>query len=453
MWLTPEEVFDTLRMIESEHLDVRTVTLGISLADCAGEGMRSTCERAVRKILTVAGNLVPTVEQVSREFGVPVVHKRLATSPVSFLGAASGASSYVPLARALDRAAAEVGVDYIGGFSALVHKGIKPCDRILLDSLPEALNSTDRVCSSISVASTRAGINMEAVLAFARALHATAHRRPELQGLPCTRLVAFCNLPEDNPFVAGAVHGPGEGEAAVNVGVSGPGVVRAVVEQCPGADLSELAQAIQGAAFKITRVGEVVGREVARRLGVPFGIVDLSLAPTPARGDSVAEVLEAMGLARCGTHGTTAALALLNDAVKKGGAMATARAGGLSGAFIPVSEDAGMARAVEEGALGLDKLEALTAVCSVGMDMIALPGDTPVETLAAILADEMAIGVMNHKTTAVRLIPVPGKGPGERVEYGGLLGAAPVIPVSTPSPARFVLRGGRIPPPLHSLRN
>ncbi|HXE71816.1 MAG TPA: PFL family protein, partial [Candidatus Nitrosotenuis sp.] len=448
MWLSADEVLDTLRMIEAEHLDVRTVTLGISLQDCAGGSMRATCERVVRKILTLASNLVPVVEEVSRDFGVPIVNKRLAVSPVAYLGASTEARSYAPLARALDRAAAEVGVDYIGGYSALVHKGFKDCDRILMDSIPEALNQTERVCSSISVASTRAGINMDAVVQFGQALHRTAHLRPELEGLPCARLVAFCNLPEDNPFVAGAVHGMGEAEAAINVGISGPGVIRAAVERAGEADLLDLAEAIKRAAFKITRMGELVGREVSRRLGVRFGIIDLSLAPTPAVGDSVAEVLEAMGLECCGTHGTTAALALLNDAVKKGGAMASSSVGGLSGAFIPLSEDAEMARCAETGALTLDKLEAMTSVCSVGLDMIAVPGDTPPEVLSAIVADEMAIGVVNAKTTAVRLLVVPGKGAGEKVSYGGLLGAAPIIPVHTQSPARFIRRGGRIPAPL-----
>lgn len=454
MWLAADEVLDTLRMIESEHLDIRTVTLGISLQDCAAQDMRSACERVIRKILTVGKGLVPCVDQVAEEFGIPIVNKRLAVSPISYVGAATSAKSYVPLARAIDLAAAEVGVDYIGGFSALVHKGFKDSDRILFDSIPEALNSTERVCSSVSLASTRAGINMDAVKRFGHVVKDTAFMRPELEGLPCAKLVGFCNMAEDNPFVAGACHGLGEGETTINVGISGPGVVRAAIQRLgPGADLGSISEAIKRTAFKITRMGELVGREVSKRLGVRFGIIDLSLAPTPAVGDSVAEVLEAMGLEHCGTHGTTAALALLNDAVKKGGSMASSYVGGLSGAFIPLSEDAAMARSAELGALSLDKLEAMTAVCSVGLDMIAVPGDTSAETIAAITADEMAIGMINNKTTAVRLLPIPGKKAGDRFSYGGLLGEGPIIPVNRYSSAAFVNRAGRIPAPLQSLTN
>ena len=431
---------------------------GVQMSDderkaCEAETCSVWTVQELRKLLTKAQNLVPTVESVAADYGIPIVNKRLSTSPISLIGAASGARSYVPLAQALDRAAAELGIDFIGGFSAPVHKGYTPSDLVLLESIPEALSTTDRVCSSISVASTRAGINMDAVRDMGRIIRDTAHLRPELQGLPCCKLVVFCNQPEDNPFVAGALHGQGEPDAVINVGISGPGVVKAAIDRHPGASLCELAEVIKQAAFKITRMGELAGREVSRRLGVPFGIVDLSLAPTPARGDSVGEVLEAMGLERIGTHGSTAALALLNDAVKKGGIMASSRVGGLSGAFIPLSEDAIMAQAAELGALSLDKLEAMTAVCSVGLDMVMVPGDTSAETLSGILADEMAIGMINSKTTAVRIIPVPGKGPGEWVDYGGLLGSAPIIPVNRFSSAAFVRRGGRIPAPLQSFNN
>nr|MCR5662442.1 PFL family protein [bacterium] len=454
MWLAADEVLDTLRMIESEHLDIRTVTLGISLQDCVTDSMRTTCERVVRKILTVAKNLVPTVEQVSEEFGVPIVNKRIALSPIAHVGAATGAKSYVPLAIAIDKAAEEVGVDYVGGFSALVHKGFKDCDRILFDSIPEALNSTKRVCSSVSLASTKAGINMDAVRRFGEIVLKTAFLKPELAGLPCCKLVCFCNMVEDNPFIAGAMHGVGEAESAINVGISGPGVVNAAIQRLGSdADLGQVAEIVKRTAFKITRMGELVGREVSRRMGVPFGILDLSLAPTPARGDSVAEVLESMGLERCGAHGTTAALALLNDAVKKGGLMASSYVGGLSGAFIPLSEDEEMARCAGMGALSLEKLEAMTCVCSVGLDMIAIPGDTPAETISGIVADEMAIGMVNNKTTAVRILPIPGKKAGEEVDYGGLLGAAPIISVNKYSSAGFIKRAGRIPAPTQSLKN
>lgn len=454
MWLAADEVLDTLRMIESEHLDIRTVTLGISLQDCAGNSMRATCERVVRKILTVGKQLVPIVEQVSEEFGIPIVNKRIALSPIAYVGAATEAASYVPLALAIDKAAEEVGIDYIGGFSALVHKGFKECDRVLFDSIPEALNSTNRVCSSVSLASTKAGINMDAVQRFGRVVVDTAFLRPEREGLACCKLVCFCNMVDDNPFIAGAMHGLGEPESSINVGISGPGVVRASIQRLgEGASLGQVAEVVKRTAFKITRMGELVGREVSKRMGVGFGILDLSLAPTPARGDSVAEVLEAMGLERCGTHGTTAALALLNDAVKKGGLMASSNVGGLSGAFIPLSEDEEMARCAGMGALGLDKLEAMTCVCSVGLDMIAIPGDTSPETISGIVADEMAIGMVNNKTTAVRILPIPGKKAGDTVDYGGLLGAAPIIPVSQYSCSAFVNRAGRIPAPLHSLRN
>ncbi|MBQ7529939.1 PFL family protein [bacterium] len=454
MWLTANEVLDTLRMIEDEHLDVRTVTMGLNLNDCASSSMRSTCEKVVRKILTVGERLVPVVEQVSQEFGVPIVNKRIALSPLSLIGAACGAKSYLPLAIAIDRAAKELGIDYIGGFSALVHKGFTDSDKILFHSIPEALNATERVCASVSLGSTKAGINMEAVKLFGEVVHQTAFLKPELQGLPCCKLVCFCNMVEDNPFIAGAMHGIGEAGASINVGISGPGVVNAAIRRLGReADLGEVAEAVKRTAFQITRMGELVGREVSKRLGVGLGILDLSLAPTPARGDSIADVLEAMGLERCGTHGTTAALGLLNDAVKKGGIMASSNVGDLSGAFIPLSEDEEMAYCAEIGALGLDKLEAMTCVCSVGLDMIAIPGDTPATTISGIVADEMVIGMVNNKTTAVRVLPIPGKKAGEKVDYGGLLGSAPIVSVNSHSCADFINRGGRIPAPLQSLRN
>jgi uncharacterized protein (UPF0210 family) len=453
MNLSAHEVFETLMMFEEHHLDIRTITLGVNLLDCAAPTPQETCERVVRKLLKVGHRLVPTVNEVAAELGIPIVNKRISVTPASLVGAAAGPDVFVPLAMALDKAAEQLGVDFIGGFSAPVHRGASPADQALLDSLPEALNRTARVCSSISLASTRAGINMNAVAKMGQTLLDTAFMQPQLEGLPCCRLVVFCNQPEDNPFVAGAMHGPGEADVVIHVGVSGPGVVKAALERAPGAALHELADIIKVAAFKITRLGEMAGREVARRLGYPLGIVDLSLAPTPARGDSVAEILQVMGLEHCGVHGSTAALAMLNDAVKKGGAMASGAVGGLSGAFIPLSEDAAMADAAKVGALTIDKLEAMTCVCSVGLDMVAVPGDTPATTLAGIIADEMAIGMINGKTTAVRLIPVPGKGPGEYVNFGGLLGAAPIIPVNAFSSANFIRRGGNIPAPLQSLRN
>lgn len=453
MTLTPLEIFDTLAMFEEQHLDIRTVTLGISLADCAGGSMKATCDRVLRKLLREGSKLGPTVEAVSADLGIPIVNKRIATSPISWLAACCEADSYVPLALTLDKAAEALGIDFIGGYSAQVHKGFTPSDLRLLESLPEALTRTSRVCASISLATSKAGINMDAVLKMGRIIYDTAHLDAAQLGLPCCRLVVFCNQPEDNPFVAGAMHGPGEHDLVINVGVSGPGVVRAAIERLPNADLEDLANAIKVASFKITRLGETAGKEVARRLNLPFGVVDLSLAPTPARGDSVAEVLQSMGLEYCGCHGSTAALAMLNDAVKKGGAMATSHVGGLSGAFIPLSEDAAMAEAAERGALTLDKLEAMTCVCSVGLDMVAVPGATSPDTLSAIIADEMAIGMINNKTTAVRIIPVPGKKAGEWVDYGGLLGSAPIIAVNPFDSSKFVRRAGRIPAPIMSLRN
>jgi len=451
--LSAHEIFETLQMFEEHHLDIRTITLGVNLLDCASSSVNETCERVVRKLLRVGEKLVPTVAEVGRDLGVPIINKRISVTPISLVGAAAGPGSYVPLALALDKVAAQLGVDFIAGFSAPVHRGATPGDMALINSLPEALNRTERVCSSISLASTRAGINMDAVAHMGKIIKDIANLRPETAGLPCCRLVVFCNQPEDNPFVAGAMHGPGEADVVIHVGVSGPGVVKAALERAPHAKLNELSDIIKLAAFKITRLGEMAGREVARRLGYPMGIVDLSLAPTPARGDSVAEIMQVMGLEYCGVHGSTAALAMLNDAVKKGGAMASSQVGGLSGAFIPLSEDAAMADAARVGALTIDKLEAMTCVCSVGLDMVAVPGDTPAETLAAIIADEMAIGMINGKTTAVRIIPVPGKKAGELVNFGGLLGSAPIIPVNPFSSAKFIQRGGNIPAPLQSLRN
>lgn len=453
MMVTAQEVLETLEMIDDLHLDIRTVTLAVQLHDCAAESVESTVRRTVDKLLRSAEKLVPTVQTVSNDLGIPIINKRISTSPISRLMAASRADSFLPMALALDRVASELDIDFLGGYSAPVHKGMCRSDKVLIEGLPEALSSTKRVCASIAIASSKSGINMDACFMVAKAIYELAQRHPEREGLDCGRLVVFCNQPEDNPFIAGAMCGPGEPEIAINIGVSGPGVVRQVISKMPDAPLHELAEAIKLTAFKITRAGELVGRQVSKRLGVPFGIVDLSLAPTPARGDSIAEVLQAMGLERCGTHGSTAALAMLNDSIKRGGAMASSRVGGLSGAFIPVTEDAAMAQDVAAGALSLAKLEAMTAVCSVGLDMVAVPGSTSPETLAAIIADEMAIGMINNKTTAARLIPVPGKGPGEWVDYGGLLGAGPIIATSEFSSDGFILRGGRIPAPIQSLRN
>ncbi len=451
--LTIQEILETIKMIQEEHLDIRTITMGISLRDCAGGDVRSVCRSIYDKITRLAGNLVPTGEAIAREYGIPIVNKRISVTPISLVAEYDHTEDYLRVAETLDRAAAEVGVNFIGGYSALVHKGSTGGDNVLINSIPAALAGTERVCASVNVATTKAGINMDAVALMGRIIKETAARTADRDGLGCAKLVVFANVPEDNPFMAGAFHGVGEPESVINVGVSGPGVVKRAVEQAGNCDFGTLAETVKKTAFKITRMGELVGRAAAARLGVPFGIVDISLAPTPAVGDSVAEILEAMGLARCGTHGTTAALALLNDAVKKGGAMASSYVGGLSGAFIPVSEDAGMMRAAVEGALGLDKLEAMTCVCSVGLDMIAVPGDTSAETISAIIADEAAIGVVNQKTTAVRIIPAPGKKVGDYVEFGGLLGRAPVMPVHSFSAAAFIKRGGRIPAPIHSLSN
>jgi uncharacterized protein (UPF0210 family) len=447
------EILQTVAMTEMEHLDVRTVTLGLSLRDCASESIERTSERAVEKIHRFADALVETVDAVGDEFGIRIANKRIAITPVSMI--TEGASGDpVALARAIDEAAARVGVDFIGGYSALVHKGATDSEREFLNSIPEALAVTKRLCSSVNVATTRAGINMDAVRQVGIIIKEAAERTSNEGGIACAKFVCFANAVEDNPFMAGAFHGVGEPEAVINVGVSGPGVVNyAVRHAARDMPLQEVAELIKKLSFKLSRAGELVGREAARRLGIPFGIIDLSLAPTPVPGDSVANIIEAMGFERAGTHGTTAALALLTDAVKKGGAMASGSVGGMSGAFIPVSEDAGMIEAVRLGALSLDKLEAWTSVCSVGIDMVAVPGSTSAETISAIIADEMAIGVMNNKTTAVRIIPVPGREVGEMVEFGGLLGSAPIMAVNAFSSADFIRRGGRIPAPIHSLRN
>ena len=445
------EIWDTLRMIDQEKLDVRTITMGISLFNCVCDDEKKLAQRVYDRITTQAENLVKVGREIERDFGVPIVNKRVSVTPISLITGAI--ENPVVIARALDKAAKTVGVDFIGGYSALVQKGMTAADERLIRSIPEALSETDVMCSSVNVGSTRAGINMDAVKLCGEMVKDLSIRTAEKDSLGCAKLVVFCNAVEDNPFMAGAFHGPGEGDCAVSVGVSGPGVVKRALENVKGQRFDEVAEMIKRTAFRITRVGQLVAREASSRLNVPFGIVDLSLAPTPAIGDSVAHILEEMGLERCGTHGTTAALALLNDAVKKGGVMASSHVGGLSGAFIPVSEDIGMIEAAACGALTLDKLEAMTCVCSVGLDMIAVPGDTTAATLSAIIADEAAIGMVNNKTTAVRLIPAAGKKVGDEVECGGLLGRAPIIDVHPFSSELFIARGGRIPAPLHSLRN
>ena len=454
MRITPEEVAETLEMVTQQNLDIRTVTLGLSLASCVDSDLDVMARRVYERVTTAAERLVPVAEQLEREYGIPIVNKRISVTPIAQLAAACKNEDVSPLAHALDRAAKEVGVDFIGGFSALVHKGTGDGDRRLIASIPGALANTERVCASVNVATTRAGINMDAVLQMAHVMIESARLTSDRDCIAAAKLVVFANMVEDSPFMAGAVHGVGEPDEVINVGISGPGVVRAIIAGMPeGADLTTIAEAIKATSFKITRAGELVAREAAKRLGVQMGIVDLSLAPTPAEGDSVAEIIEAMGVGRCGGPGTTAALALLNDAVKKGGAMGTSSTGGLSGAFIPVSEDRGMIRAVESGALTLEKLEAMTSVCSVGLDMIAIPGDTTPETIAGIIADECAIGIVNWKTTAVRLIPAIGKQVGERLEFGGLLGSAPIMPVNAWAGTVFARRGGRFPAPLQSLKN
>jgi len=451
--LNINDILATQDMIDKRHLDIRTITMGISLLDCAHEDVAVCAQRIYDKITRKAENLVKVGEEIEWEFGIPIVNKRISVTPISIVGNSCKTDSYVPLAIAMDKAAKECGVNFIGGFSALVQKGCTKGDWILMDSIPEAMKATERVCSSVNVGSTKAGINMDAVAKMGKIIKKTAEITADQDGLGCAKLVVFANAVEDNPFMAGAFHGVGEPECELNVGVSGPGVVYHALKGVKGQPFDVVAETIKKTAFRITRMGQIVGVEAGKRLDVPFGIVDLSLAPTPAVGDSVARILEEMGLEVCGTHGTTAALALLNDAVKKGGVMASNHVGGLSGAFIPVSEDEGMIAAAECGVLTLDKLEAMTCVCSVGLDMIAVPGDTSADTISAIIADEAAIGMVNSKTTAVRIIPAPGKTVGDRVEMGGLLGSAPVMPVHGESPAEFIARGGRIPAPLQSLKN
>ena len=451
--LNINDVLTTKDMIDKQHLDIRTITMGISLLDCTDQDIKVCARKIYDKITRRAENLVKVGEQIEWEFGIPIVNKRISVTPMALIGNSCNADNYVPLAIAMDEAAKTCGVNFIGGFSALVQKGATKGDWILMDSIPEALAVTERVCSSVNVGSTRAGINMDAVAKMGQIIKQTAQRTAEQDGLGCAKLVVFANAVEDNPFMAGAFHGVGEAECVINVGVSGPGVVHHALKGVKGRPFDEVAETIKKTAFRVTRMGQIVGVEASKRLDVPFGIVDLSLAPTPAVGDSVARILEEMGLEVCGTHGTTAALAMLNDAVKKGGVMASNHVGGLSGAFIPVSEDEGMIAAAESGVLCLDKLEAMTCVCSVGLDMIAVPGDTSAATISAIIADEAAIGMVNSKTTAVRIIPAPGKVVGDRVEMGGLLGSAPVMPVHPESSEAFIARGGRIPAPLQSLKN
>ena len=465
--ITPSEVLETNHMVEQENLDVRTITMGISLLDCADTNLKTCCNKIYNKITTCAKDLVSTGEEISREIGIPIVHKRISVTPIALVGASCchTTADYVQIALTLDRAAAAVGVNFLGGFSALVSKGMTPGDELLIRSIPEALASTDLVCSSVNVGSTKNGINMNAVRLMGDIIKATAEATRDKACIGPAKLVVFCNAPDDNPFMAGAFHGVSEADTIINVGVSGPGVVKYALEEMDRqareeskdkndeANFELLCETIKKTAFKITRVGQFVAREASRRLGIPFGIIDLSLAPTPAVGDSVADILKCIGVEHPGAPGTTAALAMLNDQVKKGGIMASSYVGGLSGAFIPVSEDQGMIDAVNAGALTLEKLEAMTCVCSVGLDMIAIPGDTPATTIAGLIADEAAIGMINQKTTAVRIIPVIGKGVGESIEWGGLLGKAPIMPVNSFSSQRFVDRGGRIPAPVHSFKN
>ena len=450
-----QEVHETNEMIEQEKLDVRTITMGIGLLDCADASVEKTCDNIYRKITTLAKNLVKTGEDISREFGVPIVNKRISITPISLVGASccKTPDDYVKIAKTLDKAAKTVGVNFLGGYSAVVSKGMTASDELLIRSIPEAMAVTERICSSVNVGSTKTGINMDAVRLMGSIIKMTAEATKEHDSLGCAKLVVLCNAPDDNPFMAGAFHGVSEADAIINVGVSGPGVVKYALEQIPDANFEVLCETIKKTAFKITRVGQLVAQEASKRLGVPFGIIDLSLAPTPAIGDSVADILQCIGVDRAGAPGTTAALALLNDQVKKGGVMASSYVGGLSGAFIPVSEDQGMIDSVLAGALTIEKLEAMTCVCSVGLDMIAIPGDTPDTTIAGIIADEAAIGMVNQKTTAVRVIPVIGKTVGDTVEFGGLLGYAPVMPVNQFGCVRFVDRGGRIPAPIHSFKN
>ncbi|MCI5936771.1 MAG: PFL family protein [Eubacterium sp.] len=449
------EVLETNHMIDEQNLDVRTITLGISLLDCIDSDLDVLCDNIYNKITTMAKDLVSTGEEIGKEFGIPIVNKRISVTPIALVGGAAckGPDDFVKIAKTLDKAAKKVGVNFIGGYTALVSKKMTKADKDLILSIPKALSSTDFICSSVNVGSTKTGLDMDAVMLMGKVIKETALLTKDQDSIGCAKLVVFCNAPDDNPFMAGAFHGVTEGDAVINVGVSGPGVVKTALDQVKGADFGTVCETIKKTAFKITRVGQLVANEASRRLGIPFGIIDLSLAPTPAVGDSIAEIFESLGLERAGAPGTTAALAMLNDQVKKGGIMASSYVGGLSGAFIPVSEDQGMIDAVTEGSLTLEKLEAMTCVCSVGLDMIAIPGDTKDTTIAGIIADEMAIGMINQKTTAVRLIPVYGKGVGEQAEFGGLLGYAPVMPVNSFSCDDFITRTGRIPAPVHSFKN
>ena len=451
--LDKKDILSTIEMIDQQHLDIRTITMGISLLSCADADPKKACDKIYDKITKYAEKLVKTGEDIESEFGIPIVNKRISVTPMALVAAASETDDYVQFARAMDRAAKTCGVNFIGGYSALVQKGMTKADEKLIRSIPEALATTDVVCSSVNIGSTRAGINMDAVKLMGSVVKQCADLTADEDGLGCSKLVIFCNAVEDNPFMAGAFHGVGEAERVINVGVSGPGVVYHALQSVKGQPLDVVAETIKKTAFRITRMGQLVAKEASQRLDTPFGIVDLSLAPTPAIGDSVARILEEMGLETCGTHGTTAALAMLNDAVKKGGVMASSSVGGLSGAFIPVSEDEGMIAAASKGTLCIDKLEAMTCVCSVGLDMIAVPGDTPASTISAIIADEAAIGMVNNKTTAARILLAPGKKLGDTIEIGGLFGSAPIMPVHTESSEDFINRGGRIPAPLQSLKN
>ena len=451
--LNINDILETINMIREENLDIRTITMGISLIDCAGDDINAVCDRVYDKITTKADRLVSVGDDIEKQYGIPIVNRRVAVTPISILGGRFSSEDYIKLAKTLDRAADTLGINFIGGYGALVQKGCTVGEEQLIESIPYALAETERVCSSVNVASTKAGINMDAIQKMGDIIVKTAALTADRDSIGCAKFVVFANVPEDNPFMAGAFHGVTEPECVVSVGVSGPGAVASAIKRVGDCDLTAIAETVKKTAFKITRVGQLVAFEASKRLGVPFGIVDLSLAPTPAIGDSVAHILENMGLETCGCPGTTAALALLNDAVKKGGVMASSHVGGLSGAFIPVSEDAGMIHAARIGALTLEKLEAMTAVCSVGLDMISIPGDTPASTICGIIADEISIGVANTKTTAVRVIPAVGKKVGDEVVFGGLLGSAPIMPVNTYSPAKFIARGGRIPAPIHSLKN
>ncbi len=450
--INTQDILETITMIQEEDLDIRTITMGISLLDCCDPDVDTACAKIYEKIVRHAENLVRVGDQIETEYGIPIINKRVSVTPIAMISAASGGDP-VKYALALEKASRTIGVNFIGGYSALVQKGFAAGDERLINSIPEALSVTEHVCSSVNIGSTKAGINMDAVALMGKIVHQTAEITADRDCIGCAKLVVFCNAPDDNPFMAGAFHGPGEPDTVINVGVSGPGVVRAALKKAGNCDITAVADIVKKTAFKITRVGQLVAREASKRLNVPFGIVDLSLAPTPAVGDSVAYILEEMGLEKCGSHGTTAALALLNDAVKKGGTMASSHVGGLSGAFIPVTEDAGMIEAARCGSLSLEKLEAMTAVCSVGLDMINIPGDTSADIISAIIADEAAIGMVNSKTTAVRVIPAIGKCVGEELDFGGLLGGGPVMSVNPYSPARFIARGGRIPAPLQSLKN